>query len=119
MTGAGTTWMRKTAAALELVMPSICLLAWALENLPKVPEFARRRAAVFRVIPWIFPSPQNYDPKVHFHEGSVMTIYDFRAASRSLAIAANPNFSKPLWMGEEHEDKGHYLKIGALLPGFF
>ena len=81
---------RKTAASLELVMPAVCLLTWALENLPKAPEFARKSAAVYRVAPWLFPNPQNYDPTAHFHAGTVMTAYDFRAASRSLSIAYGP-----------------------------
>eukprot|EP00906_Rhabdomonas_costata_P013457 RCo019327 len=108
---------RKTAASLDLVMPAVCLLTWALENLPKTPEFARKPAAVYRVVAWLFPNPQHYDPKAHFLEGTVMTTYDFRSASRSLAIAANQNFSKPRWVGEELEDKGHYLLLADLLPG--
>ena len=108
---------RKTAASLDLVMPAVCLLTWALENLPRTPELARKPTAVYRVVPWLFPSPQNYDPKSHFIEGTVMTTYDFRSASRSLAIAANPNFSKPRWVGEEQQDGGHYLLMDDLLPG--
>ena len=107
---------RKIAASLELVMPAVCLLAWALENLPKAPELARKRAAVYRVVPWVFPSPQHYDPKSHFREGTVMTAYDFRAACRSLSIAANPNFSKPRWVGEDLQDAGHYFLMDGLLP---
>ena len=98
-------------------MPAVCLLTWALKNLPKTPELARKRAAVYRIAPWLFPSPQNYDPKFHFHEGTVMTTNEFRAASRSLAITANPNFSRPLWVGEERKNKGHYLLMEVLLPG--
>eukprot|EP00906_Rhabdomonas_costata_P037966 RCo053573 len=98
-------------------MPAVCLLAWALDNLPETPEFARKPTAVFRVVAWLFPNPQHYDPKAHFQEGTIMTTYDFRSASRSLAIAANQNFSKPRWVGEPLEDKGHYLLLEDLLPG--
>ena len=107
---------RKTAASMELVMPAVCLLCWALETLPRTPELARKSGAVYRVVPWLFPSPQSYDPFAHFQEGKVLVTYDFRSASRSLAIAANPNFSRRCWIGEELQDKGHYLLLGDLLP---
>ena len=41
--------------------------------------------------------------------------HDFRAASRSLSFEANPNFSKPKWVGEEVGDEGHYIALQHLL----
>eukprot|EP00906_Rhabdomonas_costata_P012528 RCo018022 len=113
---------------LSAVMPAVCLLTWALHSLPKTPEFARSPTAVYRVVPWLFPSPQCYDPESHFPRGTVITTYDFRAASRSLNIAANKDFSAPRWICEElpakvdeHKVQGserHYFFLEDLFPGF-
>ena len=86
---------RKAGGVLPLVMPAVCLLSWGLDYLPPLPEFARRTTTAYRIVPWLFPSPQTHNPHSHFPEGGVISTYDFRAASRSLSIAANKNFSKP------------------------
>ena len=74
---------------LRACMPYIKFLDAALEALPPAYVF---RGELRRGVRWVYPSPDNHDPKRHFAVGGTIMWYEFKSTSKKQEVLTRPHF---------------------------
>ena len=85
-------WAPTTAYSKELqaCIPFAKYLDAALKALP---DSFKYTGTVHRGVKWVYPSPDDHNPAVHFAEGEETLWYEYKSTSRSEEVMDKPHFA--------------------------